>query len=139
LLPRIEKRDYLDGRSGKIPGSRQEERPMKITLLIIAGSAFLTGLAIKAAPAFAQAPSPINTSVVRTMDLDLSSESGRRLLDRRLAIAAVTVCGVPSSVDLKGRNNVIECRKEALAQGRAKARDIVAGSDRATILIARSN
>lgn len=113
---------------------------MKKTLLIIAGSALATGLAIKAAPAFSQpTPSEINVSVVHTSDLDLSNRLDQRRLDRRLAIAAGEVCGEASDWDLKGQNEVRKCRQDALASARLKARAIIAQSAKTPILVASNN
>lgn len=100
---------------------------MKKTLLIIAGSALVTSLAIKAAPAFAQTPmgGETATSVVRTADLDLSSPAGQRVLQQRLVVAAHAVCDDPSAVDLKAANDESKCRAQVLAAARAQA-DVVA-------------
>lgn len=101
---------------------------MKKTLLIIAGSALVTSLAIKAAPAFAEGPAhgDTATSVVRTADLDLSSPAGQRALQQRLVVAAHAVCDDPSAVDLKAANAEAECRAQVLAAARARA-EAVAG------------
>lgn len=109
---------------------------MKKTLLIIATSALVTGVAIKAAPALAETPQNAAVSVVRTADLDLGSKAGLRTLDRRLVLAASTVCGTASDFDLKGLNDVRTCRAEVLEAARAKARQIVAGTDRPGIAFA---
>jgi UrcA family protein len=112
---------------------------MKKTLLIIAGSALATGVAIRAAPALSQpadSSHEVNVSVVQTADLDLSTRAGQRLLDRRLATAAGEVCGEASDADLKGQNDVRQCRNEVLAAARAKANAILAGRSDTTIVIA---
>ena len=110
---------------------------MKKTLLIIAGSALVTAVAIKATPALAQTPPPdTNVSIVRTADLDLSTQSGQRQLDRRLLSAANEVCGEASDADLKGQNEARECRKDVLAEARAQAQSIAAATGDATIVIA---
>lgn len=110
---------------------------MKKTLLIIAGSALVTSLAIKAAPAFAEpAGDDTATSVVRTADLDLSSERGRRALDRRLVVAAHAVCDDPSAVDLKAANAEWQCRDQVLAAARSRAGVIAARNDGEPIRIA---
>jgi len=107
---------------------------MKKTLLIIAGSALVTGLAIRATPALSQPPE-FNVSIVRTADIDLSTRAGQRLLDRRLIIAAGEVCGEASDVDLKGKNDVRKCRDDVLAAARANARTIVAAKAGETIAV----
>ena len=113
---------------------------MKKTLLIIAGSALVTGVAIRAAPALSQAlPVDTNVSVVRTADLNLASNAGQQALDRRLVIAAGEVCGEASDSDLKGQNDVRQCRNDVLAAARSKARTIVAAKSGDTIAIATRN
>lgn len=54
----------------------------------------------------------VETSIVRTADLDLSSKSGQRTLDRRLSQAIAQVCGMASPSDLVGQNKVRNCRIE---------------------------
>ena len=94
---------------------------MKQTLLIILGSALITGVAIKAAPALAEeVPIEQNVTLVRTADLDLSTAAGQRRLDHRLANAARDVCGEASDVDVAGKNEVRRCRDETLATVRAQ-------------------
>jgi len=66
-------------------------------------------LTITATPAFAAPVSPV-TSIVRTADLDLASQAGQRVLDRRLTIAIADVCGTASDADLVGQNEVRRCR-----------------------------
>lgn len=89
---------------------------------IIIASALITTAAIKAVPALAEpvAGQDLNVSIVRTADLDLSTETGRRALDHRLVNAAREVCGTASDVDLVGQNKVRACRKNVLADARAK-------------------
>ena len=119
----------------------QEDATMKKTLLIIASSALATGLLIKGAPALSQTlPVETNVSIVRTADLDLSTRSGQRQLDRRLISAAGRVCGEASDADLKGKNDVRQCREEVLSTARAKADAIVAArsTDR-SIVVATTN
>lgn len=76
---------------------------------IIASAATLT-------PTAGQALQPVTaTSIVKTADLDLATESGQRQLDLRIAQAAREVCGEGSSVDLEGRNSARACRDETIA------------------------
>jgi UrcA family protein len=113
---------------------------MKQTLRIILGSALVAGALIKAIPALAEpAPATINVSVVHTGDLDLSTNSGRRQLDRRLVVAVHEVCGHASDVDLVGKNAVRSCRHSVLAESRARSNALLAarGGD-GTILVASS-
>jgi UrcA family protein len=100
---------------------------MKTPILIALGSALVTAAALKAAPALAEAPvAPVNVSLVRTVDLDLDSASGKRALDRRLAAAAREVCGTASDADLEGKNAVRLCRDEALARAQGTRDQILA-------------
>lgn len=92
---------------------------MKQTLKIIAISAAITAVAIKAGPALAEPVAAQNVSIVQTADLDLSTAAGRQALDHRLVTAAYEVCGTPSDVDLVGKNQARECRTDVLAKARA--------------------
>src|SRR3954454_11190649 len=93
---------------------------MSAIRIIIASAAITTAL-IKAAPALAEpARADVNVSIVRTADLDLSTQAGKRALDHRLANAARDVCGTVSDVDLAGKNKVRACRDTVLADARAK-------------------
>lgn len=74
-----------------------------------------TLLAFTAAPALAEPPAPVS-STVQVADLDLSSTAGQRKLDRRLAIAAREVCGTASPSDLVGQNDATRCLKATLAR-----------------------
>lgn len=71
-------------------------------------------LAFSATPAVAETQQ-IATSVVQTADLDLSSQSGQRALDRRLSQAVKEVCGIASDADVAGKNDVRRCRVETSA------------------------
>lgn len=109
---------------------------MKKSILIALGSFLATAAVIKAAPALADPVQSRNVNVVRTADLDLSSEPGRRALDHRLVIAAAEVCGAASDVDLAGKNLVRKCRHDALAQARARGEALAARGGEATIVVA---
>lgn len=101
---------------------------MKKAIYIAFASALITTAAIKAAPAIAQEPAgtEMNISLVRTGDLDLGSEAGRRKLEQRLARAAREVCGAASDIDVEGKNAVRECRSETLAKAQAQHNSLVA-------------
>ncbi len=71
-------------------------------------------LALTAAPAFAEAPNMVQ-STVQTADLDLSTERGQRALDQRLNHAVKEVCGTASAADIEGKNEIRRCRTETLA------------------------
>lgn len=95
---------------------------------------FLFALALIASattvtPTVAQAFEPVTaTSVVRTADLDLSSDSGKLELDRRIVRAAYEVCGEAWDVDLEGKNAVRECRAETIAQASSQREQIIAAA-----------
>ena len=99
---------------------------MKDTIRIIAASAFVTALLIKAAPAAAEPVSERTATIVRTADLDLSSRAGVRELHQRVDAAARQVCGLASDADLVGKNEVRRCRHEVVAQAAAKADQLIA-------------
>jgi UrcA family protein len=109
---------------------------MRNAFTIALASALITTAAIKAAPALAEAPvAQTNVSLVRTADLDLRSNAGRRLLDVRLGRAARQVCGTASDADLEGKNEVRQCRAEVLANART-ARDAVLAASQSKAVIA---
>ncbi len=93
---------------------------------IIIASALITTAAIKAVPAIAEPVrgQDVNTSIVRTADLDLSTETGRRTLDHRLVNAAREVCGTAADVDLAGQNKVRACRHNVLSDARAQGNQL---------------
>ena len=72
-------------------------------------------IALSTAPAAAAPTATVSTSV-RTADLDLSSESGQRVLDQRLAQAAIQLCGTAWDSDVPGKNEVRRCRAEVKAR-----------------------
>ena len=102
---------------------------------IIIASALITTAAIKAAPALAEpvAGPDVNVSIVRTADLDLSTENGRQALDHRLVNAVREVCGTASDIDLVGQNKVRACRKNVLADARAKGDQLASRGTSITI------
>lgn len=85
---------------------------MKTILALAALAAAFT-----AAPASAQEPIAAlgGTIVVRTADLDLSSDRGVSKLDRRIRTAAELACGTASDFDLRGKNKARRCRAETIA------------------------
>ena len=94
-------------------------------LHIIIASALITSAAIKAAPALAEQPE-VAISYVRTADLDLQSNAGRRQLDHRLVTAAREVCGTASNVDLEGKNEVRRCVDSVLIKARGQGQQLAA-------------
>ena len=100
-------------------------------ITIVLASALITAGALKAVPALAETNAPeVAVSVVHTGDLDLTSDAGKRQLDRRLTIAAREVCGTASDVDLEGKNQVRECRDLVLANAREKGEALIAQNRR---------
>jgi UrcA family protein len=100
----------------------------------IALTAFvITAGVIEGAPALAQ-DGPQNVSIVRTADLDLTSEAGRAQLDHRLVTAAYEVCGEASDVDVSGKNAVRACRTDVLAKARSEGQRLA--SRGAAIIVA---
>lgn len=102
----------------------------------------LIGLALLssafAAPAAAE-PAMV-TSVVQTADLDLSSDAGRRALDRRITRAAIEVCGAASDADLEGRNAVWQCRDDVIAKASVQREQLLAAAQAGrTIVLAARN
>lgn len=109
---------------------------MKAITIVIA-SALITAAGIKTAPALAEtiAVQPeIAVSIVRTADLDLSTDSGRRQLDRRIASAARDVCGTASDADVEGKNKVRECRGEVLAKAQNDRERVLSAARRGATL-----
>ena len=70
------------------------------------------GLAAGAAPAFASAPDGF---VVSYADLNLASDAGRDILDRRIAGAAEQLCGQYRALELGWAAEVKACRAETVA------------------------
>ena len=68
------------------------------------------------APAMAQDAPDQRAQVVSYADLDLSSEAGRRALDRRIHVAVKEVCGTASDADVAGKNQVRRCLVDTHAQ-----------------------
>jgi len=95
------------------------------TLLTLSLAA--AALALSHSPASAQADGGAGRLLVSYADLDLSTERGVRILDRRLRSAAATACGPTSDADPAGKNDVRECRTETLAQARAQRDTAIAG------------
>ena len=94
---------------GRAGVARPRKRGSDMTKVFIA-----TLLAFTAAPALAEPP-PTATAKVQVADLDLSTPSGQRALDRRLTRAVIEVCGAASEADLAGKNDVRRCRVDTLA------------------------
>lgn len=99
---------------------------MKTILILAAAAATFT-----AAPALAQ---DLGAGQVRVgyADLDLSSRSGQRTLDRRIRSAVEQACGPISSFDPRGKNIVLDCREQTLAEARTQRDVAIAAATAAT-------
>lgn len=101
-------------------------------LALIASAATVT-------PTVAQALEPVTaTSTVRTADLDLSSVSGQRELDRRIVQAAREVCGDASNVNLEGKNAVRQCRDDTIAEAASQREQLLAAARSGSPIIVAS-
>jgi UrcA family protein len=98
-------------------------------LALIASATLIT-------PTVASAAEPETvSSIVRTADLDLSSEAGQRALDRRIVVAAHEVCGSPSPVDLMGVSAVRDCRERTIAAAAEQRQRILSAAKAGTPII----
>ena len=97
-------------------------------------SAFLL-TALIAAPVFAEPAPAQNKVIVRTSDLNLSTALGQRRLDRRLAHAVVDVCGVASTADLAGSNEVRRCRDDTASRLLTDRGRLIAVASRSTSIV----
>lgn len=89
----------------------------------------LIASAITVTPTVAQAFEPVTaTSIVRTADLDLSTDRGQQELDHRIVRAAYEVCGEASDVDLEGKNNVRQCRADTIASASQQRQQLLAAA-----------
>jgi len=81
-------------------------------------------------PALAQS-APANPSVaVQHEDLDLQTRAGAKSLGRRIWRAVVEVCGTASDFDLKGKNEVRQCRADTRLAAAAQADLAIANATR---------
>ncbi len=87
---------------------------MKTVLTVLALSMFAT------APAMARSAETVSKAVSHA-DLDISTAAGRERLDRRLQVAARTVCGVGGTVLLAEQVRQRRCYKTAIGSAREKA------------------
>ena len=96
--------------------------------------------ALCVAPAAAQNPAHDDrTQIVSTAGLDLGSDRGHSMLDRRIRAAVHEVCGVASSADALGKKKVQRCRAETMALAVAQRDRAVAAalSDSPALLAAQ--
>lgn len=87
-----------------------------------------------AVPAMAANPGYERAEVrVQTADLDLSSASGQRLLDRRISVAVTRVCGMPVMFSRDEIAELEACQAQAMA---ATAPQIEAARSKRAVAVA---
>ena len=91
---------------------------LTLALTFAAAAATLAG-----SPAVAQDAAGAGRILVSHADLDLRTETGIRILDRRIRTAVAQACGPTSDFDPVGKNRVLQCRADTLAVARAQ-RDV---------------
>lgn len=79
-------------------------------------------------PAFAETIT--QTAVVQHSDLDLATSAGAKTFKLRLWRAVVDVCGTTSEFDIKGQNDIRQCRRETLQAASTQADLAIAGASR---------
>jgi UrcA family protein len=89
----------------------------------------MTALLATALPAFARDKPVPPTARVPTADLDLSTTSGRRALDRRLRMAIDQVCAVADAAPRTGILPNDRCRSVAMASVRRQRSALIAAVD----------
>jgi UrcA family protein len=88
----------------------------RVSASLVLSAAVLSGPAFAATPA-EQAP----TAIVHYQDLNLASEAGARILQRRLARAATAVCPDFDPNDIGKSSAIRACRATALETAQAQA------------------
>ena len=91
--------------------------------------------ALTPVPAVAQDAPFAERIVVRTADLNLGADAGRRTLDHRIALAIVEACGTASNVDVAGKNDVRRCREETRASVAAERERLTALASRGSDIV----
>ena len=81
-------------------------------------------------PVLAQSAPDSPSIAVQHRDLDLRTEAGAKSLDRRIWRAVVEVCGTASDFDLKGKNDVRQCRTDTRLAASAQADVAIADASR---------
>ena len=108
--------------------------PKETTMTNFLRSTFILA-ALVATPVIAQSAPATNKVIVRTADLDLTTASGQRLLERRLTAAIDDACGAASRVDLAGSNDVRRCREEVRGRITADRSRLIATASRPTSIV----
>ena len=86
---------------------------VRAPILAAAALAALLANAAAVGPAFAQSAPAVE---VFYGDLNLASDAGRSVLDRRIAAAAAQLCGHARPAELRRNAAVRACRTETIAQ-----------------------
>ena len=75
-------------------------------------------------------PSRLDTvrATIATRDLDLTTEAGVRILDRRIVVAASRLCGTPSAAVPRARTRFEQCRDAARANADTTRRRAIASA-----------
>lgn len=66
---------------------------------------------------------------VRHADLDLSTDTGRDRLQKRIKHAVQHVCGSPRAITIKERQDKLSCEKQSNKSAAEKTARIIAASD----------
>lgn len=87
-------------------------------------SVALSAAFLFAAPVLAEPE--VQSTIVRTADLDLTSDAGVKMLERRVSHAAKFVCGNPNSLDLPAVQATNNCRRVAIDDATPRVQFVVA-------------
>lgn len=97
-------------------------------------SALTAALVSASAPAHADLGAPRSMTVAHG-DLDLSTETGRARLSRRVAFAAETVCGPADDRSYYSRKSIAACQNDAIAAAQPAMVSVFADAG-ATLIVA---
>ncbi|GGI83962.1 hypothetical protein GCM10007973_20610 [Polymorphobacter multimanifer] len=78
------------------------------------GTVVFAGICLMGATAPAQASETVRSAVVRTADLNLTTDAGRSTFENRVRYAARSVC-TGAADDLRGKQQTAACVKSAVA------------------------
>jgi UrcA family protein len=92
-------------------------------LFSLVAAAALYPASATAAPIVVEAVPSVKVSFA---DLDMSAESGRKTLSKRVAGAAKMVCGTPSGREIKAFSASAQCRKNALSSANLQVERLLA-------------
>jgi len=100
----------------------------------LAGVAALTVAAVLVVPTVSQA-ADTNSMVVSYADLNLASQAGTQVLDRRIASAAEAVCGYQESLQFALVTATKACRKDAIEATRPAYEAAVTAARHGTVIV----